>query len=105
MTLAHAAIAQTVIIKYVGGDRAFRRRLMELGLVPGTRAEIIGVAPLGDPLEILVRGCSLSIRRGEALCVAVERQAETTATATAETALRACGGGCGSLGCGAQVGA
>ena len=57
----------------VGGERAFRRRLMELGLVPGTKVEMVGVAPLGDPIELLVRGCSLSIRRGEALWVSVQR--------------------------------
>lgn len=44
---------------------------MKLGLVPGTRVELVGVAPLGDPLEILVRGGSLSIRRAEAEGVAV----------------------------------
>ena len=44
---------------------------MELGLVPGTRVEVVGVAPLGDPLELLVRGCSLSIRRTEAEIVHV----------------------------------
>ena len=103
MTLAHAAIGQTIIIRYVGGDRAFRRRLMELGLVPGTRAELVGVAPLGDPLELLVRGCSLSIRRGEALCVTVERLDDVAVTP--ELAQQACGGGCGSHGCGARVGA
>jgi len=48
---------------------------MELGLVPGTAVEVVGVAPLGDPFELLVRGCSLSIRRGEAAEVAVELQA------------------------------
>lgn len=39
---------------------------MELGLVPGTRVKLVGIAPLGDPMELLVRGCSLSIRRSEA---------------------------------------
>ncbi len=106
MTLAHAVIGQPVTIRFVGGDRAFRRRLMELGLVPGTRLEIVGVAPLGDPMELLVRGCSLSIRRGEALALTVERQMpsehETDGGCTTEVApraLRACGGGCGSFGC------
>jgi ferrous iron transport protein A len=71
MTLAHVGLRQPVTVSQVGGDRAFRRRLMELGLVPGTRVEVIGVAPLGDPLELLVRGCSLSIRRGEALFISI----------------------------------
>ena len=57
---------QPVRIIAVGGERGFRRRLMELGLVPGTVVEVVRVAPLGDPVEVLVRGCSLSIRRAEA---------------------------------------
>lgn len=59
----------------VGGSGSFRRRLMELGLVPGTRVEIRGVAPLGDPLELLVRGASLSIRRADASAVEVVAEA------------------------------
>jgi len=73
MTLAHARVGEILTVERVGGERAFRRRLMELGLVPGTKVEMVGVAPLGDPIELLVRGCSLSIRRGEALWVSVQR--------------------------------
>jgi ferrous iron transport protein A len=50
----------------IAGGRSFRRRLLELGLVPGTVVEVRNVAPLGDPLELRVRGCRLSIRRAEA---------------------------------------
>ena len=71
MQLADVALGQVVTVEHVGGERAFRRRLMELGLVPGTPVKLVGVAPLGDPLELLVRGCSLSIRRAEARRVAV----------------------------------
>jgi Fe2+ transport system protein FeoA len=44
---------------------------MELGLLPGTRVQMVRVAPLGDPVELLVRGCRLSIRRAEAAAVRV----------------------------------
>src|SRR5258706_10286618 len=71
MNLALAALGKPVLIERVGGERAFRRRLMELGLLPGTRVEPVGVAPLGDPIELLVRGASLSIRRSEAELIAV----------------------------------
>lgn len=71
MNLAQTRIGQVVTVEHVAGEGSFRRRLMELGLVPGTRVEVIGVAPLGDPMELLVRGGSLSIRRGEAEGVAV----------------------------------
>ena len=71
MSLARAALGKPVLVQRIGGERAFRRRLMELGLLPGTRVEPVGVAPLGDPIELLVRGASLSIRRSEAELVSV----------------------------------
>jgi ferrous iron transport protein A len=60
-------------VQAVGGDRAFRRRLMEMGLVPGARIRLVKVAPLGDPMEIELRHGRLSIRRHEASLVAVAR--------------------------------
>ena len=71
MNLAQTRVGQVVTVEHVAGEGSFRRRLMELGLVPGTRVEVVGVAPLGDPIELLVRGGSLSIRRAEAQGVAV----------------------------------
>ena len=55
----------------VEGDPSIARRLMELGLVPGTRVEVLRRAPLGDPLELSVRGMHLSLRRSEALRIHV----------------------------------
>jgi ferrous iron transport protein A len=71
MNLAETRIGHVVTVEHVAGEGSFRRRLMELGLVPGTRVEVVGIAPLGDPMELLVRGGSLSIRRAEAQGVAV----------------------------------
>lgn len=71
MTLAKARIGDVVEIEMIDGERSFRRRLMELGLVPGTRITFLGIAPLGDPMHLLVRGCQLSIRRNEAELVRV----------------------------------
>ena len=65
LTLADLPLDQPGRIHAVHGSRPFRRRLMELGLVPGTEVRVINVAPLGDPLEIEVRHCRLSIRRAE----------------------------------------
>ena len=62
---------KTVTVERVLGERPFRRRLMEMGLVPGTRVVSVNVAPLGDPMEISVRGGRLSIRRAEAAKVTV----------------------------------
>ena len=54
------------MVESIGGERAFRRRLLEMGLAPGTEVALVNVAPLGDPLEIEVRSGRLSIRRAEA---------------------------------------
>ncbi len=65
-TLANVPFGQTVHIVSVGGERGFRRRLMELGFLPGTSVVVRAVAPMGDPLDVSVRGCRFSLRRAEA---------------------------------------
>jgi ferrous iron transport protein A len=65
-TLATTPLGAAVEVAAVGGPRAFRRRLLEMGLVPGTPVRVVTVAPLGDPLRIEVRGGQWSIRRAEA---------------------------------------
>jgi ferrous iron transport protein A len=60
-----------VSVVAVDGPRSFRRRLMEMGLVPGTQVIVRNVAPLGDPLEIEVRHGRLSIRKHEAAQIQV----------------------------------
>jgi ferrous iron transport protein A len=54
--------------------RNYRQRLLAMGLVPGTCVTLIRVAPLGDPVEIRVRGYALSLRRAEAACLLLERE-------------------------------
>jgi Fe2+ transport system protein FeoA len=71
MTLADACLGELLTIEQVGGGGGFRRRLLELGLLPGTCVTVKSVAPLGDPIELLVRGASLSIRKEEAATVSV----------------------------------
>lgn len=72
MLLSEIPIGQVVQVTRVAGESSVRRRLMELGLVPGTRVELLRVAPLGDPIELLVRGASLSIRKAEASAIEVQ---------------------------------
>ncbi len=84
MTLAEARVGDWLEVKTLHGERSFRRRLMELGLVPGTRITFLGVAPLGDPLHLLVRGCQLSIRRNEAFQIGV-RLSHSTSVAPSMT--------------------
>jgi len=66
MSLLQAPRGKTVIVVEVGGDRAFRRRIMEMGLLPGTPVRVVAVAPLGDPLTLELRFGRLSIRKREA---------------------------------------
>ncbi len=60
-----------VVVRLVG-DPAIARRLMELGLTPGTAVEVVRRAPLGDPVELRLREIHLSIRRSEAAHIHVE---------------------------------
>lgn len=78
MNLADAQIGSTVTVENVGGHGSFRRRLLELGLLPGTSVKLVSIAPLGDPLELLVRGASLSIRRADAAAVEVKPSRRTS---------------------------
>ncbi len=72
-TLAEISLGQTAKVVTVDGPRAFRRRLLEMGLVPGTEVRVVTIAPLGDPLQIEVRGGQWSIRRAEAAQIQVDR--------------------------------
>jgi ferrous iron transport protein A len=71
MTLAELKRGVVATVESVGGERPFRRRLMEMGLVPGTRVAVVNVAPLGDPIELELRHGRMSIRRHEASLVTV----------------------------------
>lgn len=71
-TIADLEPGQRATIKRVQGQGTLRRRLMDLGLLPGTTVELEREAPLGDPLEILVKGTHLSLRREESSAVEVE---------------------------------
>ncbi|MCL1951414.1 MAG: ferrous iron transport protein A [Oscillospiraceae bacterium] len=55
----------------VHGEGALRLRIMEMGLTPGTPVRVRKIAPLGDPIEILVRGCALSLRKADAALVEI----------------------------------
>ena len=65
-TLDQLPIGASTVVQRVGGDRSVARRLMEMGLLPGTQIEAIRRAPLGDPLEIRLRGYLLSLRLADA---------------------------------------
>lgn len=69
--LNEVPIGSTVKVEKIEGMGPVKRRMMDMGLTKGTEITILKVAPLGDPLEIIVRGYSLSLRKAEAKCVVV----------------------------------
>lgn len=71
LTLATVAVGGQARVADVAGDDAVSLRLLEMGLTPGTAVRVVGQAPLGDPLELELRGYRLSLRRAEAARVAV----------------------------------
>jgi ferrous iron transport protein A len=73
-SLADLPLGQPAQIKSIDCDRGLSRRLMEMGLLPGTSVRVVRVAPLGDPIELRVRNYSLSVRRAEAARIAVNRE-------------------------------
>lgn len=65
-TLKDAKIGQTVTVKKINGEGAVKRRIMDMGITKGTQIFIRKVAPLGDPVEVTVRGYELSLRKADA---------------------------------------
>lgn len=71
-TLKEVECGQTVKVSRLGGEGAVRRRIMDMGITKGTDIYVRKVAPLGDPIEVTVRGYELSLRKGEAENILVE---------------------------------
>ena len=70
--LAAVPVGRSATVVSVACERPIARRLMELGLLPGTRVDVVRMAPMGCPMELRVRESSLSIRRAEATGVTVQ---------------------------------
>ena len=71
VSLADLPLGQHAEIASIDCGRRLSRRLMEMGLLPGTPVRVVRVAPLGDPIELRVRNYSLSVRRAQAARIAV----------------------------------
>ena len=71
-TLKEAKIGQTVKVVKLHGEGAVKRRIMDMGLTKGTEVYVRKVAPLGDPVEVTVRGYELSIRKADAEMIEIE---------------------------------
>ncbi|MBO4716507.1 MAG: ferrous iron transport protein A [Spirochaetales bacterium] len=71
-TLKEVKIGETVKVSKINGEGAIKRRIMDMGITRGVEIYVRKVAPLGDPLEITVRGYELSIRKADAAMIDVE---------------------------------
>ena len=71
-TLKESKVGDTVRVVRLHGEGAVKRRIMDMGLTKGVDVQIRKVAPLGDPMEVAVRGYELSIRKADAEMIEVE---------------------------------
>lgn len=71
-TLKEAKIGQTVTVVKLHGEGAIKRRIMDMGITKGVSVYIRKVAPLGDPIEVTVRGYELSIRKADAEMIEIK---------------------------------
>ena len=72
MTLRNVGVGQTVTVSKITGVGAIKRRIMDMGLTKGTSVYVRKVAPLGDPIEVTVRGYELSLRKADAELIQVQ---------------------------------
>ena len=71
-TLKNVAVGQTVTVKKLTGEGPVKRRIMDMGITKGVEIYVRKVAPLGDPVEVTVRGYELSLRKADAEVIEVE---------------------------------
>lgn len=72
MTLKEVPCGNTVTVKKLGGEGAVKRRIMDMGITKGTSVLVRKMAPLGDPIEVTVRGYELSVRKADAEKIIVQ---------------------------------
>lgn len=71
MTINDLQIGHCGVVTHVGGEGALRLRFLDMGLIPGTRVTLQKVAPMGDPIQIQLRGYELTIRRDDASMIRI----------------------------------
>ncbi len=72
MTLKEVPVGGVVVVKKLNGQGATKRRIMDMGITKGVEVQVVKVAPLGDPIEVTVRGYQLSLRKADAAMIDVE---------------------------------
>jgi len=78
MTLDTLSVGEWAVITAVGGKGALRQHVLDMGMIPGSVVKLTKLAPLGDPMELLVRGFTLSLRKADAARIEIERLDERT---------------------------
>lgn len=76
MTLDELKIGGSAVITAVGGEGALRLRLLDMGLIPRTRVSMVKIAPMGDPMEIRLRGYELTLRLDDAAQIELEAEVQ-----------------------------
>ncbi len=76
MNINDLKIGQSGTISEVGGEGPLRLRFLDMGLIPGTKVTLQKIAPMGDPIQIHLRGYELTIRREDAMKISLEEVAE-----------------------------
>ena len=71
-TLRNIAVGETAKVKRLHGEGALKRRIMDMGITKGSQVYVRKVAPLGDPVEITIRGYELSLRKDDPDCIEME---------------------------------
>jgi len=95
MTLSQLKVGESCMIERVGNQRgAVKRRLVDMGLTPGTVVKLVKVAPMGDPLEVSLRGYELSLRREDAAQIGVRPAGEAAERESAPESAYHLSGGC-----------
>ena len=72
LRLSEATIGKIYQVERIEGSGFIRRRIIDMGLIPGTKVKVVGTAPLGDPIDIVARGYNLTIRKNEASKIIVK---------------------------------
>ena len=75
MTLRDLSVGKSGRVLTVGGEKVLRRRLLEMGITPRTAITVKKVAPMGDPMELLLRGYVLTLRKEDAEKITIEEEA------------------------------
>ena len=72
MTLKDLEIGKTAVVTVVGGEGALRQHFLDMGVIPGVSVTVVKLAPMGDPMELLVRGYELTLRVDDAKLIGIE---------------------------------